>query len=88
MATPRTASRTTNSTADVLNGSQSILERMRVYLGDPVLERIRPKDMPWACEDEESSMGESTVHTLSAIILYCSLGFHFARLPGFASSPI
>ncbi len=50
---------------------------------DPVLQRIRPKDMPWACHDEESEMGESTVHTLSAGILLYSLTFHFAPRTGF-----
>ncbi len=82
MATARTANRTHPLTRGA-NGSQSILERMRVYQDDPVLERIRPKGMPWACEDEETNMGEATVHTLSVSILLFSLTFHFARRAGF-----
>jgi hypothetical protein len=37
--------------------------------------------MIWACEDEESNVGEATVHTLSAGILFYGLTFHFASLP-------
>jgi Uma2 family endonuclease len=39
--------------------------------------------MPWACEDEESKMGDSTVHTLSADILLYGLTFHFALQAGY-----
>jgi Uma2 family endonuclease len=50
---------------------------------DPVLNRIRPKGMPWACSDEESKVGESTIHTLSVDILLYGLLFHFALKAGF-----
>jgi Uma2 family endonuclease len=82
MVTPRTANRT-YPTARAASGPKSVLERIRAYQDNPVLQRIRPEGMPWACEDEESQMGESTVHTLSAGILFFSLTFHFARRVSF-----
>jgi Uma2 family endonuclease len=81
-----TAPRTTvadHPVSQEANGPQSILERVRRYREDPVLQRIRPKGMPWACKDEETNMGEATVHTLSVCILLYSLTFHFAQRPGF-----
>jgi Uma2 family endonuclease len=59
------------------------VERIRAYQNNPVLRRLRPKGMPWVCEDEESEMGESTVHTLSANILLYGLTFHLGSLAGF-----
>jgi Uma2 family endonuclease len=81
MVTPRSADRTPKSKG--ANGAMSILERMRMYQDDPVLQRIRPKGMPWACDDEESDMGDSTVHTVSTAILFYGLTFHFAARAGF-----
>jgi Uma2 family endonuclease len=82
MTTPTSVKQVPPPAVDA-NGSKSILDRMRVFLDDPVLQRLRPKGMPWACEDEETSMGDSTVHTLTTSILLYSLAFHFAARPGF-----
>jgi Uma2 family endonuclease len=82
MATPKTPNRLHPSILDQ-NGSKSILERMRVYLDDPVLQSIRPKGMPWACEVEDTDMGEASVHTVTTGILLYSLAFHFATQIGF-----
>jgi hypothetical protein len=72
------AARQTGSTPPAANGASTILERIQAIRDDPVLQRIRPKGMVWACEDEESRMGESTVHTLTLDILRWGVAFHFA----------
>ncbi len=66
-----------------LNGLMSWQEQLWELENDPVLNLIRPKGMPWACDDEESKMGESTIHTLSTDILLYGLLFHFALRTGF-----
>jgi len=66
-----------------LNGQMSWQQQLWELENDPVLNRIRPKGMPWACDDEESKMGESTIHTLSADILLYGLLFHFGLRAGF-----
>jgi len=81
MATAKAAHRT-GSTPPAVNGASAILERIRAIQNDPVLQRIRPKGMVWACEDEESNMGESTVHTLTLDILRYGLAFPFVLMGG------
>jgi Uma2 family endonuclease len=47
---------------------------------DPVLRRLHPKGMPLLFGNEDLEMGESTVHLITAGILYYGLSFHFAQL--------
>jgi Uma2 family endonuclease len=77
--------RATASSEDALstNGQMSWQEQLWELEHDPVLKRIRPKGLPWACNDEESKMGESTIHTLSVDILLYGLLFHFALRAGY-----
>lgn len=81
MPTAKTANRT-HPAGPTPREPNSVSERIRAFRDDPVLQRIRPKGMIWACEDEESRMGESTLHTLSVNALLYGLTFHFAALPG------
>jgi hypothetical protein len=82
MATAKVANRTA-ATPAAPDEASAILERIRAIQNDPVLQRIRPEGMIWACEDEESNMGESTVHMLTLDILRYGLAFHLALLTGF-----
>ena len=65
------------------NGRDSLLEHIRAWENDPVIQRIRPKGMPRLYGNEDFEMGESTFHTISAGILLYGLGFHFAALAGY-----
>jgi Uma2 family endonuclease len=60
------------------NGLPSALERLCPWLKDPVLRRLQPKGMPLLYGSEDFEMGESTIHTITAVILYFGLEFHFA----------
>lgn len=68
---------------DSSDGKDTFLERLCPWMKDPVLRRLQPKGMPLLYGKEDLEMGESTVHTITAAILFHGLGFHFARLAGY-----
>jgi Uma2 family endonuclease len=65
------------------NGLPSVLERLCPWLQDPVLRRLQPKGMPLLYGNEDFEMGESTIHTITAAILFYGLAFHFAPRAAF-----
>jgi Uma2 family endonuclease len=52
-------------------------------MNDPVLRRLQPKGTPLLFGNEDFEMGESTVHLITAGILFYGLSFHFAQLVGY-----
>jgi hypothetical protein len=65
------------------DGQDSLLERIRAWDKDPVMQRIQPRGIPRLYGNEDFEMGESTVHTISAGILFYGLAFHFAAIAGY-----
>jgi Uma2 family endonuclease len=66
------------SALSAIRGGGPLLEKLRAWQNDPVMQRIQPKGKPLLYGDEDFEMGDSTIHTVTAGILLYGLGFHFA----------
>jgi Uma2 family endonuclease len=66
------------SALSAIRGGGPLLEKLRSWQNDPVMQRIQPTGLPAVYGDEDFEMGESTVHTITAGILLYGWGFHFA----------
>jgi Uma2 family endonuclease len=78
--------KTTKAKPDVAvpaNGRDSLEQRFCPWLRDPVLRRLQPKGMPLLFGDKDFEMGESTIHAITAGILFYGLRFHFALQAGY-----
>lgn len=82
MARVKTAA-TLPSAGDPVNGMGPFMEQLCPWMKDPVLRRLQPKGMPLLYGKEDLEMGESTVHTVTAGILFYGLCFHFGRRTGY-----
>lgn len=65
---------------EVKRSGVELFEEMQQRVNDPTFKRFWPNGMPVVCDDE-GEVGESTIHTLAADILFYGLSFHFAGRP-------
>jgi Uma2 family endonuclease len=65
------------------NGLPPTFARACPWLNDPVLRQLQPKGMPQLFGNEDFEMGDSTVHTITAFILFYGLASHFSVLPAY-----
>src|SRR5262249_60279816 len=61
-----------------IRGGGPLLEKLRAWQNDPVMQRIQPRGKPLLYGDEDFEMGDSTTHTITAGGLLYGLGVHFA----------
>jgi Uma2 family endonuclease len=62
--------------ASSVDGAAALLERLRSFEKDPVLQRLRPKGIPLLYGDEDFELGESDVHLRTCNILLYGLESH------------